>query len=143
MIEIAAVRNRSIMSPKVWTAGLLAFLIITPGRTGAGQKGRPLTESDLLRLLTGGVYCERVAALVRERGIAFSPTKRDLELLQDAGADEKLRRAVVAAQETKRGRDSLAPAESKPVIMWHRVGGRWHWHCVAHCSKYRRYHAEP
>jgi hypothetical protein len=41
------------------------------------------------RSLAGGVYSDRVATLARERGIAFSPTKRDLELLQHAGADER------------------------------------------------------
>ena len=131
------------MSRKVWIAGLLAFLTIGPGPTGARQNGRPLTETDLLKLLAGGVYCSRVAALVRERGIAFSPTKRDLELLQHAGADEELRHAVIAAQETGRGRETLKPATGKPVIIWHQVDGRWHWHCMAHCSKYRSRHIEP
>ena len=85
------------MTGEVWIAGFLAFLIIAAAPTNAGQK-RPLTESDLLRLLAGGVYCARVAMLVRERGIGFSPTKRDLELLQHAGADEEVRRAVVTAR---------------------------------------------
>lgn len=31
----------------------------------------------------------------------------------------------------------------KPTIIWHRVHGRWHWHCLAHCSKYRRHHESP
>jgi hypothetical protein len=129
------------MSRKGFVAGLFALLIIAPWPTTAGQKA-PLTESDLLKLLAGGVYCDRVAMLVRERGIAFSPTKRDVELLQDAGANEELRRAVVTAQEAQ----PVAvkePTDPKPSIIWHRVHGSWHWHCVAHCSKYRSYHAEP
>jgi hypothetical protein len=85
------------MRRKILLAGLLAFLVIAPARTSMGQK-RPLTESDLLKLLAGGVYCGRVAMLVRERGIAFSPTMDDLRLLQHAGADEKLERAVLAAR---------------------------------------------
>jgi len=28
-------------------------------------------------------------------------------------------------------------ADVKPSIIWHQVDGRWHWHCVAHCSKFR------
>ena len=132
------------ISRKVFAAGLLAFLMIAPLQAGTGQKGRPLTESDLLRLLAGGVYSDRVATLVRERGIAFSPTKRDLELLQQAGANEDLQRAVVAAQESRPARDTLEPAEAQPIIIWHRVGGHRRWHCVAHCSKYRSsHHAEP
>lgn len=121
---------------KVCAAVLLALLILGPGATAAGQNPRPLTESDLLTLLAGGVYCSRVATLVRERGIAFSPTKRDLEQLQHAGANEELQRAIIAAQETKPDRERLGP-DATPVIIWHQVDGRWHWHCVAHCAKYR------
>jgi hypothetical protein len=128
-------------NPRVWVAGLLALLIVAPWRTSAGQK-QPLTESDLVRLLAGGVYCGRVAMLVRERGIAFSPTKRQLELLKQAGADEELRRAI-AAQGTTPGRYTLEPVEARPLIIWHRVDGRWRWHCVAHCSRYRGHHAGP
>jgi hypothetical protein len=28
-------------------------------------------------------------------------------------------------------------ADPNPSIIWHQVDGRWHWHCVAHCSKFR------
>jgi hypothetical protein len=136
---VRALRTRSMISRKVSIAGLLAFLMIAPLQAGTGQKGRPLTESDLLRLLAGGVYCSRVSTLVRERGIAFSPTKRDIELLQHAGADEELRGAVIAAQQTSPSRDTVEPTDAKPSIVWHRVDGSWRWHCVAHCSKYRRH----
>jgi hypothetical protein len=139
---VSAVLRSRRMSSKVWVAGILAFLVAS-GRIGAGQTGRPLTENDLLRLLAGGVYCGRVSMLVRERGIAFSPTQRDLELLQHAGADEELRRAVLTAQQNNPSGDTSEPADAKPTIMWHRVGGRWHWHCVAHCSKYRSHPTEP
>jgi chemotaxis protein MotB len=33
--------------------------------------------------------------------------------------------------------------DPKPSIIWHQVHGRWHWHCLANCAKYRSYHAEP
>lgn len=131
------------IAPRVWKAGLLALLIIARGRTQAGQKGRPLTEDDLVRLLAGGVYSQRVATLVLERGLAFSPTKRDLELLQNAGADRELQRTVLVAGENKPGRGQSETAQSQPLIIWHRVDGHWRWHCEAHCSKYRTHHAEP
>ena len=140
-IKMSAVPARSMTSRKVWLAGLLALLIIAPCRTSGGQQ-RPLTESDLLRLLSGGVYCGRVAMLVRERGISFSPTKRDVNLLQKAGANEELERAVIAAREVSPVTDKNA-ADAKPLIIWHRVNGHLHWHCVAHCSKYRGYHTKP
>jgi hypothetical protein len=34
-------------------------------------------------------------------------------------------------------------ANPKPVIIWHQVHGRWHWHCLTHCLKYRRHHDSP
>lgn len=129
------------MGHKIWVVGLSVFLLVSPWPIAAGQK-RSLTESDLLKLLAGGVYSDRVAMLVRERGIAFSPTKRDLELLQNAGANQKLQGAVQAAQERSPVTDEQ-PSDAKPLIVWHRVDGHWHWHCVAHCSKYRRHHTEP
>jgi hypothetical protein len=63
---------------------------ITPAR-------KPLSESDLLKLLAGGVYSGRVATLVRKRGINFKPTKHYLELLRRAGGDNELERAIAAA----------------------------------------------
>src|ERR1700741_2078339 len=99
------------MSRKSSIAMLLACLIIVPAPTASGPRARPLTENDLMRLRAGGVYSGRVAMLVRERGIAFSPTKRDLELLQHAGADEELQGAIVAARRTKPGCDTLEAAE--------------------------------
>jgi rare lipoprotein A (peptidoglycan hydrolase) len=58
---------------------------------------KPLSESDLLKLLAGGVYSTRIATIVRERGINFKPTSHDLQSLRRAGADNELERAVVAA----------------------------------------------
>jgi rare lipoprotein A (peptidoglycan hydrolase) len=69
----------------------VARVKITPVR-------KSLSESDLLKLLAGGVYSGRIAALVRERGINFKPTNRDLELLRRAGADSELERAITAAR---------------------------------------------
>jgi hypothetical protein len=34
-------------------------------------------------------------------------------------------------------------AEPKPSIIWHRVHGRWQWHCVAHCSELRGHPKSP
>jgi hypothetical protein len=35
-----------------------------------------------------------------------------------------------------------SPTNPKPSVVWHLVHGHWRWHCLAHCSKYRRPH-EP
>ena len=126
------------MRHKIWVAGLSVVLLVAPWSIAAGQK-RSLTESDLLKLLAGGVYSDRIATLVRERGIAFSPSKRDFQLLENAGANQELQRAVEAAQARSSVSDQ-EPADAKPLIIWHRIDGHWHWHCIAHCSKYRTYH---
>ncbi|HLW70591.1 MAG TPA: DUF1329 domain-containing protein [Candidatus Binataceae bacterium] len=58
---------------------------------------RPLSESDLLKLLAGGVYPSRVADLVEEHGITFAPTEADLSSLRQAGGGDIVERAVRAA----------------------------------------------
>ena len=77
----------------------LGVLTFQPAAASAVQN-RPLTETDLLNLLKGGVYSGRIATLVRERGIAFAPTSHDLDLLEEAGADSELRHAVLTARRT-------------------------------------------
>jgi hypothetical protein len=90
-------RIRPMMRRKLLVAVLSALLLISPAPTRAWQK-RPLTRSDLLRLLDGRVYSGRVTMLVRERGITFWPTQRYLEMLRRAGADKQLLGAVVTAR---------------------------------------------
>jgi hypothetical protein len=63
--------------------------------SAAGRK--PLSETDLVRLLAGGLYNARIASLVHYSGINFIPTANDLELLRHAGADEALLHEVVTA----------------------------------------------
>lgn len=92
--------------PRAWRRGI----DLSPAaaqRIGLSDRGvarvkvallsKPLSESDLLNLLAGGVYSSHVATLVREHGINFKPTNRDLELLRRAGADHELERAIAAA----------------------------------------------
>jgi hypothetical protein len=88
---------------------LLALLTAWSSSVRAVQK-LPLTENDLLRLLEGGVYNARVAALVRDRGITFIPTNRDLESLRSAGADDALLHAVVTARR-------ITPLTSSPSTL--------------------------
>jgi hypothetical protein len=41
---------------------------------------------------------------------------------------------------TSTGKSATKP---KPSIIWHRVQGRWHWHCVAHCAEFRGHYGSP
>jgi hypothetical protein len=118
--------------------------------TAAAAASKTLSENDLLKLLAGGVYNDRIASLVHDRGINFVPTANDLELLQHAGANEDLLHEVMTAprvlpQVTQHPAEPplqlhLTPQSNpKPSIIWHRVDGSWHWHCVAHCSEFRNH----
>jgi hypothetical protein len=74
----------------------LAFFMVCHAEIGAAASG-PLSESDLLRLLWGGVYNERITWLVHRRGVNFVPSDHDLELLRLAGADQSLLHEVMIA----------------------------------------------
>jgi Protein of unknown function (DUF1329) len=79
----------------------------------ASDQTRPLTENDLLQLLAGGVYSHRVASLVQERGLAFSPTRSDLTRLRRAGADEFLLK-IVAKRRVRPPEEALSQAKQSP-----------------------------
>jgi Protein of unknown function (DUF1329) len=85
------------MGRKYGISIMLALTIVYHVATAAAAT-RALSENDLLKLLAGGVYTTRVAALVHSRGINFVPTDLDLELLKRAGADQALLREVMTAQ---------------------------------------------
>jgi WD40 repeat protein len=58
------------------------------------QKGEPLTEGEIIRLLQGGVSPDRVESLARDRGISFEVTPAVERDLRDAGATDALLRAL-------------------------------------------------
>jgi hypothetical protein len=58
---------------------------------------RALSKPQIISLLQGGVTCERIAALVRERGIKFPPTDDNLADLRAAGSDDALIEAIQQA----------------------------------------------
>jgi membrane-associated protease RseP (regulator of RpoE activity) len=76
---------------------ILAVLIVLgfclPGMRA--QKGsKPLAKEDVLELLTGDVPPERVAAIVRERGVSFKLTREVEGQIQQAGGNEELLKAI-------------------------------------------------
>ncbi|HJU29090.1 MAG TPA: DUF1329 domain-containing protein [Candidatus Binataceae bacterium] len=89
-------------------AALVLSMLALQSFPAAATARKPLTENDLLRLLKGGVYSGRIVTLVRERGIAFSPTRRNLDLLEQAGANDDVRRAVLAARRLLASADANA-----------------------------------
>jgi hypothetical protein len=67
-----------------------------PPTTPTHTKG--LTLSDILNLLKGDVSSDRVAALVRERGIKFAPSEDDLKDIRAAGGGDDLVDALKQAE---------------------------------------------
>jgi len=63
----------------------------------APQNPRALGKPDIISLLQGSVPSARVAEIVKDRGIKFTPTAEDLNDLRTAGADDELIQAVQQA----------------------------------------------
>src|SRR5262249_48214049 len=77
---------------------ILLALFVTWSSAAYSAQPQGLSKLDLLKLLSGGFYNARIADLVRERGISFVPDSRDLNSLQQAGADLALLNAVESAR---------------------------------------------
>ena len=77
---------------------LWALVAIFTASAAAASASKPLSEIQLLGLLKGGVYANRVAVLVNQRGIDFIPTAQFLKSLRMAGANQKLLNAVKRAR---------------------------------------------
>lgn len=80
--------------PKEVLLGTLEALLNALREAGA----TPLRSDQVLSLLAGGVANERVATLLKRRGIDFKPTDEYLETLRIAGADEAVLKAVQEAK---------------------------------------------
>jgi len=82
--------------------------------SGAAQSlpPRPLSKSDLVRLLTGRTLAkEEIATIIRRNCTNFTPSERDRDDLRSAGADDGMLRAIA---DCRRAADALlvrVPAE--------------------------------
>ncbi len=71
----------------------LAFLVrFTPKSAPVAPKG--LTKDGIIALLHGEVSSPRIAELVNERGIKFSPTETDLNQIRSEGGTEELLQVI-------------------------------------------------
>ncbi|MGH9328200.1 MAG: tetratricopeptide repeat protein [Terriglobia bacterium] len=68
---------------------LIVATVTAYARTGSATVA-PLNEKQVLGLVAGGVASERVADLIRNRGIDFTPTSQYLDKLRSAGASASL-----------------------------------------------------
>src|SRR5205085_7240641 len=67
---------------------LLAVMVWALAAILAAQSSAPLSQTDIDKLLSGGVSPTRVATLVEQRGIDFDPDQsylRNLELRDESG----------------------------------------------------------
>jgi hypothetical protein len=55
---------------------------------------KALSKPQIISLLQGGVPCSRIASLVKDRGIKFTPSPDDLADLRAAGSDDELLEAI-------------------------------------------------
>ena len=62
--------------------------------TGAQEKGKPLTNSELLALVAGNALNENVVHEIESRGLAFRPGDGFRSQLKDAGADARVLAAL-------------------------------------------------
>jgi Protein of unknown function (DUF1329) len=77
---------------------LFAIFLLAIPLTALGAQQKPLSEEDLVALLRGGVFAQRVARLVEARGITFIPDDSSFADLKKAGASKILLRAVKKAK---------------------------------------------
>lgn len=97
---LAKVRRTGVSIKKIgWLLVLVSAFVASAQIPARAQMRRALTKTDLIQLLDGGVYSERVATLVQERGITFAPSDRDLDALEEAGATRVLLQAVISARQ--------------------------------------------
>jgi hypothetical protein len=67
------------------------------------QAVQPVTATQLMAWLAGGVPQARLRRIIQERGYQNAPTLRQIQEFQSAGADEKLIRALPASAHSATG----------------------------------------
>jgi TonB family protein len=74
------------------------------------ETANPLSDEDILLLLAGDVRSEKIADMVRQRGIAFQPTDEYFERLRARGAKDELIAGLRAFAAKPFSRDQLLQA---------------------------------
>jgi TonB family protein len=74
------------------------------------ETANPLSDEDILLLLAGDVRSQKIADMVRQRGIAFQPTDEYFERLRARGAKDELIDALRAFAAIPFSRDQLLQA---------------------------------
>lgn len=101
---------------------------LTQSPTPGGGGKSPLTQVQIISLVAGEVPNQRVAILVRERGIDFNPTNEYLRELRLAGGDDELEGAL-------KGTHVTMPERVEPAVMAQQTEARRH---MAHAAELLR-----
>jgi hypothetical protein len=101
----------------LWCALWLLTMGLSPERAFSAEKGKRLSENDVLELLSGGVPSSRVAAIIAERGIDFASTPERERKFREAGATQELisalREASKRATKEEQPRRGILNVQSK------------------------------
>ena len=107
----ADLRHRLSLVPRQPILPILLLLILAVSAGAQSQtSGRPLGQTQLQGLVKGGVSSERLAKLVQQRGIDFTPSDEYLEELRSSGAEEVLLKTLRALQPLVAGEAGGGPA---------------------------------
>jgi len=102
----------------LWCALWVLAIGLSPERAFSAEKGKRLSESDILGLLSGDVSSSRVAAIVAEKGIDFALTPEKEKKFRQAGATQglisSLREASKRRAQEEQPRSGILNVQSKP-----------------------------
>ena len=103
----------------VFFSRLLFVLMLGFSTVAAAQAQKPLKEADILKELAGGTSNKRIAAQVRQAGVAFSLAPGSEERLRTLGADDELIGAirVASAARTAGGDEAAKPPLTESEIL--------------------------
>ena len=89
---------------------LLGLLLCALGAPAARPADKPLTQDDVTLLLIGGASSQKVADLVKQRGIAFQMTAELATEFRRDGADDSVIQALEGAGKGTPQSETTAPA---------------------------------
>jgi formylglycine-generating enzyme required for sulfatase activity len=100
-------------------SGLLFTILVlaTAGLAGPPQSAKkPLSQQQVMELITGSVPSPRVAELIQENGIDFEPTEEYMASLREAGAEPVVIDALRAADAARKQAEEDAAKQKEQDI---------------------------
>lgn len=101
---------------------LVSILLVSCSHSVKAASPRPLTKSELLALVSGGIIPDNVVMEIRADGLAFVPDDELGSLLSAAGADPKILDAVKSARTSSPVKDT--PEQKQLLAALSRAGSQ-------------------